>query len=146
MAQLRLTFGLTPDPPKFCLGSEIIFDLWDDIIDCEEWDPSEVNSPHQHRVKIHNSSLTTYPLKKRSRPQWPPSWRRWWIQWWYISSICSTRIWKITHWMNTCNTTSIQPYYVSPLSENEPIHRNDPQFLNNMDAESQLRELKTYLG
>ena len=32
-----------------------------------------------------------------------------------------------------------------PLSKNEPIHRDDPQLLNNMDAEAQPREEIIYL-
>ena len=44
---LRLTFGGSPNPPTWCLFSEIVTDLANEISQCPEWDSSELHSPAQ---------------------------------------------------------------------------------------------------
>ena len=44
---LRLTFGGSPNPPTWCLFSEIVTDLANEISQCAEWDPNELRSPVQ---------------------------------------------------------------------------------------------------
>ena len=44
---LRLTFGGSPNPPTWCMFSEIVTDLANEISQCREWDPAEVHSPMQ---------------------------------------------------------------------------------------------------
>ena len=47
---LRLTFGGSPNPPTWCLFSEIVTDLANEISQCKEWDPVELHSPAQPNV------------------------------------------------------------------------------------------------
>ena len=42
----RLPFGAAPAPPKFCTTSEIVFDLANDLLECDRWDPNTLPSPH----------------------------------------------------------------------------------------------------
>ena len=42
----RLPFGASPAPPNFCRTSEIVFDLANDLLVCEPWDPIAMPSPH----------------------------------------------------------------------------------------------------
>jgi hypothetical protein len=44
---LRLTFGGSPNPPAWCLVSEIVTDLANEIRDCQAWDPRTTFSPTQ---------------------------------------------------------------------------------------------------
>jgi hypothetical protein len=44
---LRLTFGGSPNPPTWCLFSEMVTDLANEISQCTEWDPDELFSPAQ---------------------------------------------------------------------------------------------------
>jgi hypothetical protein len=44
---LRLTFGGAPNPPTWCLFSEIVTDLANEISRCEDWDPEKLRSPAQ---------------------------------------------------------------------------------------------------
>ena len=44
---LRLTFGGSPNPPTWCLFSETVTDLANEISQCAEWKPSELHSPAQ---------------------------------------------------------------------------------------------------
>ncbi len=44
---LRLTFGGSPNPPTWCLFSEMVTDLANEIYMCQEWDPHQLRSPGQ---------------------------------------------------------------------------------------------------
>jgi hypothetical protein len=46
LISLRLTFGGSPCPKEWCVASELCMDLANDILHCEEWNPTEINSPH----------------------------------------------------------------------------------------------------
>ena len=41
----RLPFGSSPAPPKFCITSDITFDLADDLLQCKKWIPKKLPSP-----------------------------------------------------------------------------------------------------
>ena len=56
---LRLTFGGSPNPPTWCLVSEMVTDLANEISKCKEWDHRSLRSPSQPDT----------PEPKR----WPPS-------------------------------------------------------------------------
>jgi hypothetical protein len=44
---LRLTFGGSPNPPTWCMFSELVTDLANEIGQCTEWDPETLRSPAQ---------------------------------------------------------------------------------------------------
>jgi hypothetical protein len=44
---LRLTFGGSPNPPTWCMVSEMVTELTNEICQCEEWDPVELHNPVQ---------------------------------------------------------------------------------------------------
>ena len=44
---LRLTFGGSPNPPTWCMFSELVTDLANEIAQCPEWDPEVLRSPAQ---------------------------------------------------------------------------------------------------
>jgi hypothetical protein len=44
---LRLTFGGSPNPPTWCLFSEMVTDLANEIALCNDWDPATLRSPAQ---------------------------------------------------------------------------------------------------
>jgi hypothetical protein len=44
---LRMTFGGSPNPPTWCSFSEMVTDLSNEIMLCDEWDPSALHSPAQ---------------------------------------------------------------------------------------------------
>jgi hypothetical protein len=49
---LRLTFGGSPNPPTWCNFSEIVTDLANEIMQCNEWDPSTLYNPDQSETPI----------------------------------------------------------------------------------------------
>jgi hypothetical protein len=44
---LRLTFGGSPNPPTWYVISELVTDLANEICQCKDWDPTNLNSPVQ---------------------------------------------------------------------------------------------------
>ena len=44
---LRLTFGGSPNPPTWCMFSELVTDLANEIGQCVDWDPERLCSPAQ---------------------------------------------------------------------------------------------------
>ncbi len=64
---LRLTFGGKPGPSEWCTISEPICDLANEILNCEEWDPSTLHSPHQHRIPTASTMDPSIPFAK-ARP------------------------------------------------------------------------------
>lgn len=50
LTSTRLTFGGTPCPNQFCLASELCTDLANDLLQCKEWDPKILASPHAGKV------------------------------------------------------------------------------------------------
>jgi hypothetical protein len=44
---LQLTFGGSPNPPTWCAFSEMVTDLSNKIMLCEEWNPSDLHNPAQ---------------------------------------------------------------------------------------------------
>ena len=46
----RLPFGSALDPGEFCITSETVFDLSNELIHCEEWDPLVFPSPYAQQL------------------------------------------------------------------------------------------------
>jgi hypothetical protein len=59
---LRLTFGGAPNPPTWCLFSEMVTDLADEISQCEEWEPDLLHSPAQPTLPSPRRLPSNIPL------------------------------------------------------------------------------------
>ena len=64
---LRLTFGGAPNPPSFCMFSEAVTDLANEIALCEDWDSENLHSPAQPRVPSPIRLSPTIPVAQ-ARP------------------------------------------------------------------------------
>ena len=60
---LRLTFGGAPNPPTWCMFSEIVTDLANEISQCLAWDPAQVRSPAQLVAPPPKRLDATIPLR-----------------------------------------------------------------------------------
>jgi hypothetical protein len=59
---IRLTFGGSPNPPSWCLFSEMVTDLANEIACCSEYDPDLLKSPAQPRTPAPKLSTDEAPL------------------------------------------------------------------------------------
>jgi hypothetical protein len=61
---LRLTFSGSPNPLTWCLFSEIVIDLANEISLCEEWDTETLRSPAQPVTPIPTSEPADIPIAR----------------------------------------------------------------------------------
>jgi hypothetical protein len=66
LISLRLTFGGSPCPNKWCVTSVLCTDLANNILHCEEWNPSEINSPHTINLPSPSYLDESIPFAKAS--------------------------------------------------------------------------------
>jgi hypothetical protein len=59
---VRLTFGGSPNPPSWCLFSEMVTDLANEIANCSSYEPSVLTSPSQPKTPAPLLSSSTAPL------------------------------------------------------------------------------------
>jgi hypothetical protein len=55
----RLPFGSMPAPAECSNCSDITFDLANDLMNCNHWDPSEYPSPLKKRYHLQKDWITT---------------------------------------------------------------------------------------
>jgi hypothetical protein len=58
---LRLTFGGSPNPPTWCMFSETVTDLANELLLCDQWDPATLQNPDQAETpqpNLQNGLLT----------------------------------------------------------------------------------------
>jgi hypothetical protein len=60
--QLRMTFGGSNCPTTWCSLSELIADLANELLDCEDWNPSALQWPYQYLVPPATEPDTSAPL------------------------------------------------------------------------------------
>jgi hypothetical protein len=63
LLSLRLTFGGSPCPNEFCVVSEIIADLANDILHSPDWDPKITHSPHTISLPLEKESASDAPFQ-----------------------------------------------------------------------------------
>jgi hypothetical protein len=61
---IRLTFGGSSNPPSWCIFSEIVTDISNEISSCSSYDPSLLRSPTQPHTPGPKLSSTGVPLAK----------------------------------------------------------------------------------
>jgi hypothetical protein len=49
---LRLTFGGSPNPPTWCMFSETVTDLANELLLCKGWDPTQLHNPDQQATPV----------------------------------------------------------------------------------------------
>ncbi|KAL9179582.1 hypothetical protein ACHAXT_008872 [Thalassiosira profunda] len=119
----RLPFGSRPAPAYFSQISEITFDLANDLIRCQLWDPSTTPPPLQHELPARNAYQTTRPSASLSKPTWNS--RRMWME--------AAR---------ATSTTAQPPYSIRPKTPKWPHEASIRKLL----AEGGLKELIIFLG
>jgi hypothetical protein len=61
---LRLTFGGSPNPPTWCMFSELVTDLANELTRCNDWDPDITFSPAQAQVPSPQRLSSQVPLAR----------------------------------------------------------------------------------
>ena len=64
LLSLRLPFGGSPCPSEFCLLSDIITDIINDLLECDDWDPEKVHSKYVSSIPAPSSLPPNIPFGK----------------------------------------------------------------------------------
>ena len=143
----RLPFGSSPAPPKFCITSDITFDLADDLLQCKKWIPKKLPSPYAAILpepilledqKAEEADVKLDPSRKGGADG-------------YIDDGATAVLASPTNWSMVERAREAVAMAIClifrPLAEGlEPIQRPDPASIRKMMAEGGLAEVITYLG
>ena len=144
---LRLTFGGKPCPSEWGSLAEPVADLATDILNCPEWDPSELHSPLQSKMPPPVSLHSSIPFGK-AKPT--------------IVDIPDEDMGKVDVYLDdkiaigpdlpgmiprlsACILLAISVFF-RPISPDKPIPRDDAAAPNKLIAEGGLSEVKLILG
>jgi hypothetical protein len=147
LVSLRLTFGGAPCPNEFCVISEICADLGNDILRDPAWDPRSLHSPHTIKLSLnnHNEDNTPFTQALPLDVDIPPD-THGKIEIYIddgitvIPDIGDNRI-RGSNAMGLAIHTLCRP-----ISENEPIQRDDCLSLAKLAEEGTLSETALILG
>ena len=147
----RLPFGSTPAPSEFCITSEIVFDLANDLLHCDRWDPSNLPSPYANdlpQVERLPSDMT-FGQAEEADVKLDPSilgGTEGYIDDGACVVLDSPSNWRMV--ARAAQTVVMALFLIfRPLANHlEPIKRPDPASIRKMIAEGGLKELITFLG
>ena len=144
---LRLTFGGSPCPFKWCSMSEIITDLANDILSCPDWDPEKIHSPHKHHIQQPELQPegTEFGQALQADVDVPP------LSSGIVESSIDDLIPVTLHQHNNAeraaNVVPLAMHIVGrPVSPSEPIPREELLCFRKLRGEGQLSEIKTVTG
>ena len=144
---LRLPFGVANGPNDFCLVSEPIMDITNDILRDESWDPNEVHSPLQHKFKQPNERYSKDTPFGKARSLFVPVPFYWATADGYIDDII-TLIVEYKDWViRGQNAAPLAVHTVfRPTDANDPLPRADATSIPKLDGDGTPDEVKTVLG
>ena len=64
LLSLRLPFGGSPCPSEFCLVSDVITDVINDLMDCKQWDPFSISSDYVKQIPAPSKLPSEVPFGK----------------------------------------------------------------------------------
>ena len=144
---LRLPFGSSPAPGEFCLSSEMVVDLANDLLSDRSWDNTDFPIPYIAQIPQPSQSKPLAHPVQALPLEVPTPYRP--------SGCCDGYVddmWIVVlgeeKWIARANIAldaAIQATF-RPLAEDEPIPRMDPTSLGKLQAEGRLEECKTILG
>jgi hypothetical protein len=147
LISLRLTFSGTPCPNEFCIVSEIIADLANNILHSPDWDPGTTHSPHTISLPLEKESVSSSPflLGKELDVQVPLD-TQGKVEIYIDDGI--TAILDINDSkLRGTNAMALAIHTICrPISDNELIQRDDCLSLSKLAEEGTLSESATVLG
>ena len=144
---LRLPFGSTPAPGEFCLGSEMIVDLSNDILDTNQWEHTEFNIPYRHLIpKILLPPKLTSPVLALPLDV-PVPYRPKGRSDGYVDDMWTACLHKgkNAEKANVALDIAINATF-RPLAPDEPLPRHPATSLSKIAGEGQMSTKKTLLG
>ncbi|KAL7525801.1 hypothetical protein ACHAXR_002849, partial [Thalassiosira sp. AJA248-18] len=147
----RLPFGSSPAPAEFCIISEIVFDLANDLLYCEKWDPNKLPSPYANELPPPERipGNVEFGRAEEADVKLDPSitgGAEGYIDDGACAVLDSPSNWRMV--IRAAQAVVMALFLIfRPLAHLlEPIKRPDPASIRKMIAEGGLKELITFLG
>ena len=149
----RLPFGSSPAPPSFCTVSETVFDLANDLMNCDLWYPHELPSPYAKRLKEPDRTLASadapFGAAEEADVKLSHSCKGGadgYIDDGACAVLDSTDNAPMVARAAQAVVMAIFLIFRPLAGNDEPITRPDPVSIRKMSAEGTLREIITFLG
>ena len=144
---LRLTFGGSPCPFKWCSMSELITDLANDLLSCPDWDHEKVHSPHKPSIPPPVILPSTSPFSHALPVDVivPP--KKHGLVESYIDDLIPVVLHNKISSVRAANAVPLAMHIIGrPVHPDEPIKREDLLCFRKLAGEGQMSEIKTVTG
>lgn len=144
---LRLPFGSSPAPGEFCLSSEMIVDLTNDLLATKNWNETDFDIPYKSKIpdiqEIEEMERDTAALPMEVPVVYKPEGKAggYVDDMWVVCLNDEENARRTNIALNVAIYTTFRP-----LADNEPIFRLDPTSISKLIAEGKLEEIKIILG
>ena len=141
-----LPFGGPHCPNLWCVASKAMTDLGNDLLSCPDWDESAIFSPHVSKLKPPKFLPNNIPFGKALPPDVcvPP------VPFGRIDDFIDDLVtvgYASEGWRRLCGAALLSLHALSrPVSNDEPIPRDDVLALNKLLSEGSAAEVQTVLG
>ena len=147
LISLRLTFGGSPCPFLWCPMAEIITDLSNDILTCDDWNIDSLHSPHMPKIPeptILDSSIPFQPALQADVNVPPTSTGK--VDG-YIDDIIPVALYTPNNAKRAANVVPLAMHILGrPTDKNDPISRTDLLSFSKLSGEGKMEEIKTVTG
>jgi len=147
----RLPFGSTPAPAEFCITSEIVFDLANDLLHCELWDPAILPSPYASELPAQERLADDIPFgpAEEADVTLDPSilgGTEGYIDDGACAVLDTPENWRMVRRASQAVVMALFLVFRPLAGILEPIKRPDPASIRKLLAEGGLKEIITFLG
>jgi len=147
----RLPFGSTPAPAEFCITSEIVFDLANDLLNCQQWDPEVLPSPYTNELPATERLEDDIPFGKAEEAdvKLDPSilgGTEGYIDDGACAVLDTPENWKMVRRAAQAVVMALFLVFRPLAGIFEPIKRPDPASIRKLLAEGGLKEIIIFLG
>ena len=141
-----LPFGGSHCPNLWCVVSEFVTDLANDLLSCEDWNENEIFSPHIDKLAPPDILDSAIPFTQAKPADASVQVSDHGCADIFIDDIITVGF-HSKRWRRLCGATLLALHmFGRPAHENEPVPRNDLVALNKLLAAGSPSEIKTVLG
>ena len=142
----RLPFGAASGPSKYSETSEAIFDMANDLINDETWDPDELHSPHAKKLQKPEGNNDKTPFGKAKELEVRIPFREIVCDG-YIDDSITVALKKKQNIKRAQNAIPLVVHIIfRPVSSKEYVDRADPLSLRKLEGDGTPSERKLVLG
>ena len=143
---LRLPFGSVPAPSEWCIFSEILVDLANDLLEDKTWEPEELHSPHRKLFKEPEFEEDGIPFGQAHELHVDVPLRLS-VAEGFMDDLFTAVLNDTNRNERSCNAIPLLMHILfRPVAKDEPITREDVLSIRKLLGEGTMAEQKIILG